>query len=63
MTVINLCEAWKGQTKGCTVAFAAENHEMDEGMCVIFATDVCPKQFYCVKNTTETKMKRSRGTL
>jgi hypothetical protein len=36
-------------TKCCTVALAAENHEMDREMCVIFATDVCSKLLCCVK--------------
>jgi len=34
---------------------------MDQGMCVIFATDVCPKQFYCVKKYYRNRIEKVKG--
>lgn len=34
---------------------------MDQGMCVIFAIDGCPKQFYCVKKYNRNQNEKIKG--
>jgi hypothetical protein len=46
MAIINLCEAWIGQTKQCTVTPLQKTCEMDKYICFTFATDGCPEQFH-----------------